>query len=387
MQAAGRMTTKARHPFAAFNRRRPWSWMVAVNIAVMAALVAYKFYDYPIIQYSFLLANYHFGFMKRALLGSVLALFEDKTRLSEVFWIHLAVWLFTMALFVVLFKRTFGFAGDRLQLFVFTFGSPFFFKNFFHTIGFFDIYGCLFAIVVLLIPVNRLFPLIVGIGGAVLVLIHHIHFLLYLPAVAVIAVIRYVCLRPFSRGDLIYCVLAALPACAAFLASTFIAAPVPPEQLLAYMRARAADPLPIVNITIWYTTIAEELAKTAAAFHVNAPRLPVFAGLIAMHWPLIRFMRALHAAIPVAAHRNWVALGVAGITLGYVVIFVFVFDYARWFSNWAVCIMLLMHGMALLQRRDGVPVPAFAPPNHRKLDETLAWILTAIPRVGLQIPF
>jgi hypothetical protein len=387
MQAAHCMTSIFQQSVAFFVRRGPWSWMIAVNAAVMAALVLYKYYDYPIIQYSFLLANYHFGFMKRALLGSVLALFENQTGLREVFWIHLGAWLTTMTLFFMLFKRTFGFAGDRLQLFVFTFGSPFFFKNFFHTIGFFDIYGCLFAIVTLLIPVSRLFPLIVGAGCTALVLIHHIHFLLYLPLIGVIAIIRYFCLHPFSRADIAYALVAALPPCAAFLASVLIAAPVPPDQLLAYMRTRAADPLPVVNITIWYTTAAEELTKTAHEFARNAPRLPVFAALILLHWPVIRFTRSMHASIRDALHRNLLAFAFAGITLGYVVVFVFVFDYARWFSNWAVCMILLMHTAALLPRRNDAPAPSFATTGREKLDTTLGWILTAIPRVGLQIPF
>ncbi len=363
--------------------------MIAANVAVMAALVVYKYQiDNPIIQYSFLLADYHFGFMKRALLGAVLGLFESKTHLREVFWIALASWLAAMALFVALFKRTFGFSGDRVALFVFVFGSPFFFKNFFHIHGFFDIYGALFATVALLIPANRLFPLIVGFGSAVLVLIHHLHFLLYVPAIAVVAVVRFLLMRECSRGDFIYSAAAALLPCAAFLASiAYGDAKVPPDALLAYFHARAADPLPVVNITIWYTSTSEELAKTAGMFHVNAPRLPVFFALIAMHWPVIRFMRAMIAALDAPLHRRLVVAGIAGVTACYIVIFVFVFDYARWFSSWAVCMFLIMHALAMLQARSAKPAPAFLVAATAKRDEILGWVLTVIPRVGLVIPF
>ena len=41
-----------------------------------------------------------------------------------------------------LFRRTFGFDEKHLPLFVFMAGSPFFLKNFMHTLGHFDIYGC-----------------------------------------------------------------------------------------------------------------------------------------------------------------------------------------------------------------------------------------------------
>jgi hypothetical protein len=362
--------------------------MLALNVAVMAALVVYKFaIDYPIIQYSFLLADYHFGFMKRALIGSVIGLFQDHIPLREVFWLALAAWLVTMALFVVLFKRTFGFSGDSLQLFVFVFGSPFFFKNFFHTHGFFDIYGALFSIVALLIPMTRLYPLIVGAGCAALVLIHHLHFLLYVPAIGVIAVIRFFLMRESSPLDIARGAIAALLPCAAFYASLrYGDAPVPPEVLLAYMKARASDPLPIVNITIWYTSAAEEFAKTAAAFSINGPRLPVFAVLIALHWPVIRFMCALIASLANPLHRRLAMIGIAGVTACYVVIFVFVFDYSRWFSSWAVCMFLVMHALAMLQAQRGTP-PAFAAPATRKRDEILGWVLTTIPRFGLMIPF
>jgi hypothetical protein len=41
-------------------------------------------------------------------------------------------------------------------------------------------------------------------------------------------------------------------------------------------------------------------------------------------------------------------LGLAGITAGYVVIFVVVFDYSRWVSNWAVCMFPCMLALKLV---------------------------------------
>ena len=45
---------------------------------------------------------------------------------------------------------------SNLPLFVFMAGSPFFLKNFMHTLGHFDIYGCAFAIGLLLIPARSI---------------------------------------------------------------------------------------------------------------------------------------------------------------------------------------------------------------------------------------
>ena len=78
-----------------------------------------------------------------------------------VFALSGAVWLITAGLFARLFRRAFGFDDAHWPLFVFMAGSPFFLKNFMHTLGHFDIYGCLFAIVLLLIPArSRLYVLL-----------------------------------------------------------------------------------------------------------------------------------------------------------------------------------------------------------------------------------
>ena len=73
-----------------------------------------------------------------------------------VFALAGAVWLIMLGLFIQLFRRTFGFDEKHLPLFVFMAGSPFFFKNFMHTLGHFDIYGCLFAIILLLVPARSI---------------------------------------------------------------------------------------------------------------------------------------------------------------------------------------------------------------------------------------
>ena len=72
-------------------------------------------------------------------------------------------------------------------------------------------------------------------------------------------------------------------------------------------------------------------------------------------------------------------------TVGYVVIFIVVYDYSRWVSSWAVCMFLMLHATRLLPStfpHDTAPI------NPRdKLNVVLGWIVTAIPRVGVTIPF
>ena len=83
-------------------------------------------------------------------------------------------------------------------------GSPFFLKNFMHTLGHFDIYGCLFAIVLLLIPARSLFyVLLAALFSMILVLIHHIHLLMYVPTIVTIVVLRYYLVLGMSRSGVI----------------------------------------------------------------------------------------------------------------------------------------------------------------------------------------
>ena len=123
-------------------RENPWRLMLAVNVAVVVGVFLYKITREPYVPYIHLLVDYHFGFTKRALIGAVVALFFAKVPVWLVFALAGAVWLVTLALFAELFRRTFGFDDRHMPLFVFMAGSPFFLKNFMHTLGHFDIYGC-----------------------------------------------------------------------------------------------------------------------------------------------------------------------------------------------------------------------------------------------------
>src|SRR5450432_4069960 len=101
-------------------RENPWRLMLAVNVAILIGVFLYKVTLPPYVPYIHLLVDYHFGFVKRALIGAVFALSG-------------AVWLITLGLFIKLFRKTFGFDEKHMPLFVFMAGSPFFLKNFMHT--------------------------------------------------------------------------------------------------------------------------------------------------------------------------------------------------------------------------------------------------------------
>jgi hypothetical protein len=98
-------------------------------------------------------------------------------------------------------------------------GSPFFFKNFAISLGHFDIYGCLWALVALLIPVGALYPLVIAVGCVGLILMHHLHFLLYIPTFGFIVFVRYAAWPGFSAGKVIYGLVLVFLVSGAFVAA------------------------------------------------------------------------------------------------------------------------------------------------------------------------
>src|ERR1700761_7999597 len=114
--------------------QNPWRVMLVVNVAVVIGVFWHKITLPPYVPYIHLLVDYHFGFIKRALIGAIVALFTPKVPVWLVFALAGVTWLITLGLFLKLFQRTFGFDEKHLPLLVLIAGSPFFFKNFMHTL-------------------------------------------------------------------------------------------------------------------------------------------------------------------------------------------------------------------------------------------------------------
>ena len=216
-------------------RENPWRLMLAVNVAVLIGVFLYKITLPPYVPYIHLLVDYHFGFAKRALIGAAVSLLFAKVPVWLVFALGGVVWLITLGLFVKLFRKTFGFDAAHLPLFVFMAGSPFFLKNFMHTLGHFDIYGCALAICLLLLPAHSVaFVLAAALASMVLILIHHIHLLMYVPTIAVIVVLRYYLVQGFSRMNVTVGVMATACVGALFFAAQFWGTMAVPEAALAW---------------------------------------------------------------------------------------------------------------------------------------------------------
>jgi hypothetical protein len=366
----------------------PWRLMLAVNAAVLVGVFWHKTTLPPYVPYIHLLVDYHFGFTKRALIGAVVSLFTAKVPVWLVFALGGAAWLITAGLFVQLFRRTFGFDEKHLPLFVFMAGSPFFLKNFMHTLGHFDIYGCLFAIVLLLLPARSVaYVLLATLFSAILVLIHHIHLLMYVPTIAAIVLLRHYLVHGTNRRNAVAGLASLAGVGMLFLAAQFYGTVAVPEtELVAHLQGRMADPSQtrLLGFSyIWYQPLSKEVLDTWQRLPHNLLGVPVFALLIWLHTPLWRYFRELIAALSAGAHRRIVIASLVVVGLFYLVMFAMVFDYSRWISNWVTCLILILHAVkALPSSRVPLPIPA-----DDQRTTAFGWIVTLIPRVGIVRPF
>ena len=368
--------------------QNPWRLMLAVNAAVFIGVLLHKISLPPYVPYIHLLVDYHFGFTKRALIGAAVALVTAKVPVWLVFALAGVVWLITLGLFVWLFRRTFSFDEKHLPLFVFMAGSPFFLKNFMHTLGHFDIYGCALAIVLLLIPARSVgYVLLAAAFSAVLVLIHHIHLLMYVPTIAIIVVLRHYLVQGVTRQNVIAGIVALVITGPLFIAAQFYGTiTVPQQEFVNYLQSRMTDPSQERLLSfayIWYQPLAKEFLDTWQRMPSNILGMPVFALLVWLHTPLWRYFSRLIRTLANATHRRIVIAALAMTTAGYLVMFAIVFDYSRWVSNWAVCMFLILHAVKMLPTdKSAPPIPA-----EDRSTNIFGWIVTLIPRVGIVRPF
>ncbi|MGY8632878.1 hypothetical protein RAD15_10420 [Bradyrhizobium sp. 14AA] len=369
-------------------QQSPWRLLLAINAAIIVGVFIHKIQLPPYVPYIHLLVDYHFGFIKRALIGAIVALFTAKVPVWAVFALGGATWLVTLGLYARLFQKTFGFTATTLPLFVFIAGSPFFLKNFMHTLGHFDIYGCALAIILLLMPAGSLlFVALAALFSIVLVLIHHIHLLMYVPTIITIVVIRHYLTYGYNRSNIAFGVIAFAIVSALFFAAQFLGTmPIPEADFVAYLKTRMADPSRTDLLQfgyIWYQPLAKEISDTWGRLPHNILGVPVFALLIWLHTPLWRYFANLIGALASEMHRRLVIATLIGISLAYLVMFAMVFDYSRWISNWAVCMVLILHAVKMLPAgRDAPLIPA----EDRKTN-IFGVIVTLIPRVGIVRPF
>lgn len=367
-----------------------WRWLIAINLGILVIGVLMKVVnDVPNLTYIHLLVDYHFGFIKRALIGELLSLFMDKVPPSAVFALGSAIIAVTLLLYLRLFQNTFRFSEASLPLFVFIAGSPFFFKNFVKTIGYFDVYGCALAIVLLLVPTTSFgFVVLAATGSMVLILVHHLHTLLYVPTIAAIVIVRFFLVRRPTKFELVVsAVLAVTIAAEFFLMQVGGVVRATPEEFRNYLLSRMTDgglaTEAISNYLVWFRSASEEITTTLGELPANLSVSWFYVLLVVLHAPVVRYFRNSISALASQEHRRIVVALLVAISLCHLVIFAVVYDYSRWVSAWAVCMILMLHAIKQLPVTQTVPL--IAPDD--KTAFRLAAVLTLIPRVGIVRPF
>ena len=216
-----------------------------------------------------------------------------------------------------------------------------------------------------------------------LVLIHHIDLLMYVPTIAAIVVLRHYLVRGTGRQNVAVGIASLAAIGVLFIAAQFYGTMMVPEtEFVAYLQGRMADPSQTNLLSfgyIWYQPLSKEIWDTWARLPHNLLGVPVFALLIWLHTPLWRYLRDLIAALSIEAHRHIVTATIVMVSLGYLVMFAIVFDYSRWISNWAVCLFLILHAVKML------PASKKTPPISADDRKTLVfgWINSLIPRVWI----
>ncbi len=364
-----------------------WRRMIVAKLVIVAILFAYKTQHYPYMGYQHLLVDYHWGFIKRALIGTIWSSVFPKVPIWAVFFTGGLVIVIAFVLFLLVFRRTFGFDEKHLPLFVFTACSPMVFANFVQTIGYFDVYGCIAALILLLMPARRLtYVLAAALMAMLLIVIHHIHTLMYVPTLTAIVGARYFLHQRRTGGEIAIGLAALMSVGVLFLAAQFAGSPpVPEAEFRAYMEARMAFPITSatpIDSAIWYQSLQNEFVRSWEMIGKNTLRLPVYALVLLAHLPLIAFFRRTVASLNVPMHRRLVWIAVIVVSVGYVLIASAVNDWSRWFANWGVCMVLLLFAIRTLPARTEA-----APIAEDSSTRRFGWIVTAIPRIGTTVPF
>ena len=135
----------------------------------------------------------------------------------------------------------------------------------------------------------------------ILILIHHIHLLMYVPTIAIIVVLRYYLVQRLSALNIAVGIAALAAIGILFVAAQFYGSmAVPQDEFVDYLKSRMADPARTDLLSfayIWYQPLSQEIRDTWERMPSNILGVPVFALLIWLHAPLWRYFADLIRAL------------------------------------------------------------------------------------------
>jgi hypothetical protein len=344
--------------------------------------IVFRSIDYLYFEF---LANYDLGFLKRALVPHLVSLVWPKVSHAEMRFVFALVILSAVATYLAAFFRQFGKARASLPILSFVLGSPFFFKNYIYDFGRLDIFGCVGATLALLIPVNWLYLPALCVVSSVLILVHEVQAVTYVPLIAAIGILRSHCERKLSwTVTALAAPFGLLVLFTFFWVMQFGNARVPESVLLDHFRARALD-ASMEHAWIWYAGIAQQAigAWDERFLWGQFVSLPKYFYLAFIHWPLGFYLVKLVANVEDPRTHFGVIMGLSIISLFYVVMLTISWDRARLFANWGTSLLLATHAIALLGHGTKNDTNVF----QSRAAVMTAWLLALTPRVGVIVPF
>ena len=140
--------------------------------------------------------------------------------------------------------------------------------------------------------------LLAALFSSILVLIHHIHLLMYVPTIAVIVLLRYYLVQGFTGGMSPSASPRSPGSAMLFMAAQFYGTMAVPETEFIALSAEpdgrsVAEPNYSVSAYIWYQPLSKEISDTWQRMPSNLLGIPVFALLIWLHAPLWRYFAEL----------------------------------------------------------------------------------------------
>jgi hypothetical protein len=369
---------------------RIYKAIAALNVVSASVLLAFHFgFQTRDSEYAHRLVSYDHGLIRRGLVGEIFSLFVSRVPPWAVDIEGLVTVAAAICLGWMVFTRTFRVvATQKIAITCFVFGSPFLFKNYLGTLGKFDVLGACVAMLAALLPLHAYTFIFVGALSAVLLMVHHINATLFVPAIYGVLLIRSLAASWPPPRTLILILTCSIAVLAALLfALVFFADPsMSQEEFKVFLRSRATVPVPDWVDSMWFSTFADEIKKARLMFLTNIMRLPVYIILVAVHWPIVSFARRRLAASALANQTlaRVFHLILAVILASYIVTMTVAFDYARFVSDYAFCLVLLA----------AVQIVSVAGPvtdaSDFRLNDTsvilLAVVVAAIPWVGMVTP-
>lgn len=361
--------------------------LTIICLGSFAAILAHRWIKgVPDSEYVHRLVSYEFGFLRRALVGHLYSLAYGKIPEHVVFLEGLITILPAAVLLFLILQRSIRPSPAKASIILLIMGSPLLFKNFIGNLGKFDVMGAFVAMTAVVMPVRMAAIVALGALSCLLILVHHLHATIYIPAIYGIVAIRLVAAKRANALPSLLVHAACLSGVVlVFLFATFWGKPsLLRSEFMTWIASKSLRSFPELHVDMWYSTIYQELSRSLGMVWPQALRLPLYAAFVLIHLPLIGVL--IGSLPPRGEHllaRRLTALVLIAVAAGYVITNVITFDYARHLGNLAMCALLI--GLTLIRETEGmleVPEDILA----RPWNVSAAALIAGIPWIGTVFP-